>query len=107
MMIPKNAETIGTIEILPRRFVIRAPEGRGNGIKAALTYGLIVEGSTCVHRVPWARTKTRVIPSVERGTWVGGVPTQVRWNPAHPGPSLDARDDRRFGFGYAMCETAR
>src|SRR5258706_11233749 len=34
-----------------------------------------------------------VIPSVERGTWVGGVPTTVRWNPARPGPSLDARDD--------------
>ena len=34
-----------------------------------------------------------VIPSVERGTRVGGVPTYGGWNPARPGPSLDARDD--------------
>src|SRR3954464_8388899 len=36
-----------------------------------------------------------VIPSVERGTRVGGVPPYVCWNPSHPGPSLDARDDIR------------
>ena len=35
-----------------------------------------------------------VIPSVERGTRAGGVPATVSWNPAHPGPSLDARDDK-------------
>ena len=34
-----------------------------------------------------------VIPSVERGTWAGGVPPTLCWNPARPGPSLDARDD--------------
>ncbi|HYI08695.1 MAG TPA: protein kinase [Thermoanaerobaculia bacterium] len=32
-----------------------------------------------------------VIPSVERGTWVGGDTQRL---PSHPGPSLDARDDR-------------
>src|SRR5258706_1035507 len=41
-----------------------------------------------------ARGKPKlVIPSVERGTRVGGVPTNGSWNPARPGPSLDARDD--------------
>ncbi len=37
-----------------------------------------------------------VIPSVERGTWAGGVPATVSWNPSRPGPSLDARDDKRY-----------
>src|SRR5258706_1603940 len=35
-----------------------------------------------------------VIPSVERGTWAGGVPPTVSRNPTRPGPSLDARDDK-------------
>ncbi|HYI13141.1 MAG TPA: NAD(+) diphosphatase [Thermoanaerobaculia bacterium] len=32
-----------------------------------------------------------VIPSVERGTWAGGDTQRL---PSHPGPSLDARDDK-------------
>src|SRR4051794_9326016 len=43
-----------------------------------------------------APSESNVIPSVERGTWVGGVPPYVCWNPARPGPSLDARDDTLF-----------
>src|SRR5258706_14753948 len=46
---------------------------------------------TCCHPV--------VILSVERRTWVGGVPTYVGWNPTHPGPSLDARDDKSAELG--------
>src|SRR5258706_3952213 len=65
---------------------VRDPASEGRG-----------RGSTCVHRAPFG-TKTLVIPSVERGTWVGGVPAQVRWTPARPGPSLDARDDKRVGW---------
>ncbi|HYI12793.1 MAG TPA: UDP-N-acetylmuramoyl-L-alanyl-D-glutamate--2,6-diaminopimelate ligase [Thermoanaerobaculia bacterium] len=36
-------------------------------------------------------TNPHVIPSVERGTWAGGEAQRV---PTHPGPSLDARDDK-------------
>src|SRR4051794_22886118 len=45
-------------------------------------------------RMPRSRHERSVIPSVERGTWVGGVPTYCGWNPTRPGPSLDVRDDR-------------
>src|SRR3954452_21661111 len=54
-----------------------------------------------------------VIPSVERGTRAGGVPPTASWNPPHPGPSLNARDDihrvsglQRFWLSFATGTVA-
>ncbi|HYI10281.1 MAG TPA: hypothetical protein VEK57_14570 [Thermoanaerobaculia bacterium] len=52
--------------------------------------------------VDWARP-SHVIPSVERGIWAGGDTQRL---PSHPGPSLDARDDRRFLLVGALIVAA-